>query len=105
MYTIKRSSDVYGRKMLCRVGLPQDVEPDLCFVATADRGNYLSINSVVLRQALLSNPKLLKEVLKIKVVDLDPKNLPKKNEKTYGKGPVIVNKKLPPKKMEAKKDE
>jgi hypothetical protein len=69
MYTLKDSNDVPGRKTLCQVGYPENMTPDLCIIDTDNPYTSLSINSKVLREALLSDPGFVLFTLGLKVED------------------------------------
>lgn len=69
MYTITDSAKLPGRKELCHIGYPVHMDPDLCIYNTTDPFKYITINSKVLREALLSDPGFILFTLGIKVED------------------------------------
>lgn len=69
MYTITDSVKLPGRKELCHIGYPVHMDPDLCIYNTTDPFKYITINSKVLREALLSDPGFILFTLGIKVED------------------------------------
>lgn len=78
-YSLKLTQDVPnagGYRNMLRVGLPiqQDMVNDICIVA---QGSYefVALNRNILRQALLSNPEFVKQVLGIEVKDATIKNI------------------------------
>ena len=80
-YSLKLTQDVPnagGYRNMLRVGLPiqQDMINDICIVA---QGSYefVALNRNILRQALLSNPEFVKQVLGIEVKDATIKNIEK----------------------------
>jgi len=70
MYNLKQSNDVPGPKQLVRVGLPEHIEPDICITTDLNSHVYLSLNSTVLREALLKNKLLTIELLGLVVEDV-----------------------------------
>lgn len=69
MYIITDSKNVAARKDPCLVGVPYDMEPDLCIINPGNPSNVISINSNVLREALLADPMFVLSRLGIKVED------------------------------------
>jgi hypothetical protein len=69
MYTITDANKLPGKKELCHIGYPVHLTPDLCIYNTADPYRVISINSQVLREALLSDPGFILFTLGIKVED------------------------------------
>lgn len=69
MYALKDSKDLPGMKKLCQVGYPIDMVPDLCIYNTNDPYTVISINSTVLREALLNDPGFVLFTLGLKVED------------------------------------
>lgn len=69
MYTITDSAKLPGRKELCHIGYPVNMDPDLCIYNTSDPFKHITINSQVLREALLSDPSFILFTLGIKVED------------------------------------
>jgi hypothetical protein len=80
MYKIKPASEVAARKQIVQVGAPDNTYPDLVFTTEFSRDIILSMNSMVLRSALLNSKEFLESILKIKVVDVS-KVLVKEEEK------------------------
>lgn len=80
MFKIKPASDVVARKERVFVGSPDYTYPDLVFTTEFSRDIVLSMNSIVLRTALLNSVELLEKYLKIKVVDLASKETETKKE-------------------------
>ena len=56
MYAIKDARDVPARQELCKVGYPLHTTPDICILNTDNPYTVISINSQVLREALLADP-------------------------------------------------
>jgi hypothetical protein len=69
MYRITDSAKLPGRKELCHIGYPVNLAPDLCIYNDADPYKYITINSQVLREALLSDPGFILFTLGVKVED------------------------------------
>ena len=69
MYRITDSAKLPGRKELCLIGYPVNIDPDLCIYNDTDPFKYITINSNVLREALLSDPSFILFTLGIKVED------------------------------------
>lgn len=69
MYRITDSANLPGRKELCHIGYPANMDPDLCIYNDADPYKCITINSNVLREALLSDPGFILFTLGIKVED------------------------------------
>lgn len=69
MYAITDADKLPGRKQLCHVGYPVHMNPDICIYNTADPYKVISINSQVLREALLADPSYILFTLGIKVED------------------------------------
>ena len=69
MYRITDSAKLPGRKELCFIGYPVNIDPDLCIYNDTDPFKYITINSNVLREALLSDPSFILFTLGIKVED------------------------------------
>lgn len=69
MYKITDSARLPGRKELCHIGYPVHMDPDLCIYNDTDPFKYITINSKVLREALLSDPGFILFTLGIKVED------------------------------------
>ena len=70
MFKIKAASEVPGAKQRVIVGSPDHTYPDIVFATEFSRDIILSMNSVVLRVALLNSKELLEKFLKLKIVDL-----------------------------------
>jgi len=70
MYKIKASSEVAARKTPVQLGAPDNTYPDLVFTTEFSSDIILSMNSIVLRDALLRSKEFLAKYLKIEVVDL-----------------------------------
>jgi len=81
MYKIKPASEVAARKQVVQLGAPDNVYPDLVFTTDFSRDIILSMNSIVLRTALLNSKEFLESVLKIKVVDVSRTVVAKQEEK------------------------
>lgn len=69
MYRITDSAKLPGRKELCHIGYPVHMDPDLCIYNDTDPFKCITINSSVLREALLSDPGFILFTLGIKVED------------------------------------
>lgn len=69
MYRITDSAKLPGRKELCHIGYPVNLEPDLCIYNDTDPYKFITINSQVLREALLSDPGFILFTLGVKVED------------------------------------
>ena len=69
MYRITDSAKLPGRKELCLIGYPINIDPDLCIYNDTDPFKYITINSNVLREALLSDPSFILFTLGIKIED------------------------------------
>lgn len=67
MYAIKDARDVPARQELCKVGYPLHTTPDICILNTDNPYTVISINSQVLREALLADPSYVLFTLGIKV--------------------------------------
>ena len=70
MFKIKAASEVPGAKQRVIVGSPDHTSPDIVFATEFSRDIILSMNSVVLRVALLNSKELLEKFLKLKIVDI-----------------------------------
>lgn len=73
MYKIKAASDVPGPKQRVIIGSPQNTYPDIVFATDFSRDIILSMNSVVLREALLNSKEFLEKFLKLKITELNVK--------------------------------
>jgi hypothetical protein len=82
MFKIKPATEVAARKVAVIVGSPDYTYPDLVFTTEFSRDLIMTMNSVVLRTALLNSVELLEKYLKIKVIDLNKKQEEPKKEKT-----------------------
>lgn len=69
MYRITDSAKLPGRKELCHIGYPVNITPDLCIYNDTDPYKFITINSQVLREALLSDPGFILFTLGVKVED------------------------------------
>jgi hypothetical protein len=69
MYKITDSANLPGKKELCHVGYPVNMNPDLCIYSDDNPYRYITINSNVLREALLSDPSFILFTLGIKIED------------------------------------
>ena len=69
MYAIIDSDKLPMKKELCHIGSPVHMNPDLCIYNTADPYKFITINSQVLREALLADPGFILFTLGIKVED------------------------------------
>ena len=69
MYRITDSAKLPGRKELCLIGYPVHIDPDLCIYNDTDPFKYITINSNVLREALLSDPSFILFTLGITIED------------------------------------
>jgi hypothetical protein len=86
MFKIKAASEVPGAKQRVIVGSPDNTYPDIVFSTDFSRDIILSMNSVVLRTALLNSIEFLEKNLKIKIVDLV--NVKVEKPKTVAKEPT-----------------
>ena len=80
MFKIKPASEVVARKERVIVGSPDYTYPDVVFTTDFSRDIVLSMNSIVLRTALLNSVEFLEKYLKIKVTDLNAKQPEVKKE-------------------------
>lgn len=71
MFKIKKASDVAARKEPVFIGSPAHTKADLVFTTDFSRDIILSMNSTVLKTALLNSKELLEQFLKVKVIDLN----------------------------------
>lgn len=67
MYKIKAATEVPGPKQRVIVGSPDNTYPDIVFATDFSRDIILSMNSVVLRTALLNSKEFLEKYLKLKI--------------------------------------
>jgi transketolase len=81
MFKIKKASEVVARKERVLLGAPDYTKPDLVFTTDFSRDIILSMNSTVLKTALLNSKELLEQHLKIKIVDLNETKPIKKQTK------------------------
>ena len=91
MYSIKPTSDVPNIRPICKIGYPENTYADLCIVSVMMPAHNIPVNSVVLREALLSNVEFIEQALSIKIVDVKglkqakPKPKPKPKPQTKAK--------------------
>lgn len=84
MYKIKKAIEVAAKKQAVLIGAPDYTQPDLVFTTDFSRDIILSMNSTVLKTALLNSKEFLEQYLRVKVIDLNevksvaPKKQPKK---------------------------
>lgn len=81
MFKIKKANEVPARKEKVLIGAPDYTVPDLVFTTEFSRDIILSMNSTVLKTALLNSKELLEQYLKIKIVDLNASKPVKKSSK------------------------
>jgi hypothetical protein len=81
MFKIKKANEVVARKERVLIGAPDHTTPDLVFTTDFSRDIILSMNSTVLKTALLNSKELLEQYLKIKIVDLSTTKPVKKQTK------------------------
>lgn len=81
MFKIKKANEVPAKKERVLIGSPSYTVPDLVFTTEFSRDIILSMNSTVLKTALLNSKELLEKYLKIKVVDLTEQKTLKKTTK------------------------
>lgn len=71
MFKIKKASDVVARKEPVLIGAPAHTKADIVFTTDFSRDIILSMNSTVLKTALLNSKEFLEQFLKVKVIDLN----------------------------------
>lgn len=69
MYRIIDSNRLPCKKELCHIGYPINMNPDLCIYNDTDPYKCITINSTVLREALLADPGFILFTLGIKIED------------------------------------
>lgn len=69
MYRIVDSDKLPCKKELCYIGYPVNMNPDLCIYNDTDPYKCITINSTVLREALLADPGFVLFTLGIKIED------------------------------------
>jgi hypothetical protein len=87
MFKIKAAVDVPARKQPVFIGAPDFTYPDLVFTTSFSADTVLSMNSMVLRTALIASAEFLEKNLKIKIIDL--KEEKKQEIKEEVKQPVV----------------
>lgn len=70
MFHLREAVTVPGPKQQVQLGMPNLTYPDLCFTTDFSTSIYIPINSIVLREALLSDPAFLEKYLGLKIFDL-----------------------------------
>jgi hypothetical protein len=81
MFKIKKANEVPARKEKVLIGAPDHTVPDLVFTTEFSRDIILSMNSTVLKTALLNSKEFLEDYLEIKIVDLNTSKPVKKSSK------------------------
>jgi hypothetical protein len=69
MYKILPASEIPMPKQPVYLGYPDHAYPDLVFVNTITLQNFISFNSILLRELLLSNKEAILAVAGVKVED------------------------------------
>jgi len=72
MFKIKYAKDVPARVERVLLGAPSYTTPDLVFTTEFSRDIIISMNSSVLKTALLNSKELLEKYLGIKVTEVNP---------------------------------
>lgn len=85
MFKIKRANEVTAKKERVFIGTPDYTVPDLVFTTEFSRDIILSMNSSVLKTALLNSKELLESYLKIKIVEVTDKPVKKTMKKPISK--------------------
>ena len=70
MFTLKAAYDVPGQKPPYRVGFPDHTQVNICLLSNYDYMVYSPLNAHVLRTALLNSPKVVEQMLGLKIIDL-----------------------------------